>query len=134
MSIIKLILFSLLFNLFISEDSTKDPPDIFDKLKCGEEDSPEDEEDCTKYGTGSGMVCCYISTRDKKNARCRLVPNNIAREQNIRGIQTFTKAGVDEDKRYWNCGNSSNYIYIQLLNILLLMILLWKKIIKFPNK
>ena len=124
MSIIKLILFSLLFNLFISEESTKTPPKIYDELKCGEEDSPEDEEDCTKYGTGSDMVCCYISTTDKKQARCRLVPNNIARDQNIRGKQTFTASSVDNDKRYWDCGNSANYIYIQLLNIFLFMILL----------
>ena len=122
MSIIKLILFSLLFNLFISEELTKEPPKIVDQLKCGEEDSPEDEEDCTEYGTGSGMVCCYISTKDKKKARCRLIPNNIARDQNIRGTQTFPNAA--EDQQYWDCGNSANYIYIQLLNILLFMILL----------
>ena len=124
MSIIKFILFSLLINLFIAEDGNNaTPPEIVEELKCGEEDSPEDEKDCTKYGTGSGMVCCYISTLDKKNAKCRLVPNNIARERGIRGSNTFPGYG-NVNEQYWDCGNNTNYIYIQLLNILLFMILL----------
>ena len=61
MSIIKLILFSLLANILIAED----PPNVYDELKCGKEDSPKKEKDCTKYGTGSGMVCCWISDESK---------------------------------------------------------------------
>ena len=124
MSINKLLLFSLLFNLFYAVENVLTPPDIYDALKCGEEDSPEDEKDCTKYGTGSGMVCCYISTLDKKNARCRLVPDNLARERNIKGSQTFPTYTEQQDAQYWDCGNNSNYIHQELFYILLLMFLL----------
>ena len=123
MSINKLLLFSLLFNLFYAVENVLTPPDIYDALKCGEEDNPEDEKDCTKYGTGSGMVCCYISTLDKKNARCRLVPDNLARERNIKGSQTFPTY-TQTNAQYWDCGNNSNYIHQELFYILLLMFLL----------
>ena len=124
MSINKLILFSLLVNIFLAEEAEKDPPTVYDELKCGEEDSPKKEKDCTKYGTGSGMVCCYISSKSKQNAKCRLVPNDLAKNSNIHGTQTFTKTDVNENKRYWDCGNSANFIYIELFHILLFMILL----------
>jgi hypothetical protein len=117
-------LFSLLINIFIAQETEKDPPTIFDQLKCGEEDNPKNEKDCTKYGTGSGMVCCFISSESKQNAKCRLVPNDLARERNIRGSYTFTKSSVNPNERYWDCGNNSNFIYIKLFHILLFMILL----------
>ena len=123
MSINKLLLFSLLFNLFYAVENDLKPPTIEDELKCGEE-KPEDEKDCTKYGTGSGMVCCYISTLDKKKAKCRLVPDNLARERNIKGSQTFPTYTEQQDAQYWDCGNNSNYIHQELFYILLLMFLL----------
>ena len=117
MSIIKLILFSLLANILIAED----PPNVYDELKCGKEDSPKKEKDCTKYGTGSGMVCCWISDESKSNGKCRLVPNDLARDSGIRGTFTFnTQSG----KQYWDCGNNANYLYSNFLMILLILILL----------
>ena len=123
MSINKLLLFSLLFNLFYAVENVLTPPDIYDALKCGEEDNPEDEKDCTKYGTGSGMVCCYISPLNKKDGKCRLVPDNLARERNIKGSQTFPTY-TQTNAQYWDCGNNSNYIHQELFYILLLMFLL----------
>ena len=114
MSINKIILILALFNLYLSAE----PPTKYDDLKCGK-DNPKDEDDCTDYGTGSGMVCCWISKPDKKNGICRLVPDDIARASEISPSHTFTS-----QNEYWNCGNGSYYLYLTILNILLFFILL----------
>ena len=114
------ILFLALFNLSISADT---PPTTYNDLTCGEENSPEDPEDCTKYGTGSGMVCCWISDVAKTKGKCRLVPDDTARDQGIAGEKTFGST-VAADKRYWDCGNKSNYIYFNLAIILMFLFLL----------
>ena len=116
MSINKIILLSLLLKLFIAEE----PPSVYDELTCGKDD-PEEPEDCTKYGTGSGMVCCWISDESKSNGKCRLVPNELARDSGIRGTFTFN---FQSGKQYWDCGNNANYLYSNFLMILLILILL----------
>ena len=84
MSINKIFLIFLLFNLSFSEE----PPTAYDELVCGKK-NPKKEEDCTEYGTGSGMVCCFISDVNKTNRKCRLVPDDIARGKGISGYNTF---------------------------------------------
>ena len=114
----KLILLLALFNLSISADT---PPAIHDELTCGEENSPEDPEDCTKYGTGSGMVCCWISDSKNSKGRCRLVPDSTAREHGISGTKTYTnKPG----KNYWDCGNDASFLFLKFAYIFLFLILL----------
>ena len=116
MSINKLFLISILINICLLQD----PPEVKTELPCGKE-YPEKETDCTKYGTGSGMVCCWISDESKSNGKCRLVPNDLARDSGIRGTFTFdTQSG----KQYWDCGNNANYLYSNFLMILLILILL----------
>ena len=119
MSINKIFLILLLINLSISQE----PPTIYDELTCGEE-KPEEKEDCSDYGTGSGMVCCWIaSTKNAKNGKCRLVPDSTARDKGIHPehfFETYTK----EAERYWFCGNNSKFLYLKLFNILLFLILL----------
>ena len=114
MSINKIILFLALINLYLSAE----PPTTYEELECGKK-SPKDEKDCSDYGTGSGMVCCWISDKNKQNAKCRLVPDDIARASGISPSATF-----DTQNQYWNCGNSSYYLYLTIFNILLFLILL----------
>ena len=118
MSINKIFLIFLLFNLSFSQE----PPTAYDELVCGKK-NPKKEEDCTEYGTGSGMVCCFISDENKKNRKCRLVPDDIARGKGISGYNTFPDYSK-ENERYWHCGNDSKYLYLKLFNILLFLILL----------
>ena len=118
MSINKIILLSLLLKLLIAQD----PPTTYDELSCGD-DEPEEPSDCTDYGTGSGMVCCWISNEAKTKGICRLVPDDTARDQGISGEKTFSSYS-DVNKRYWNCGNKANFIYFNLAFILLLLFLL----------
>ena len=116
----KLILLLVLFNLSISADD-QEPPEIHDELTCGEEDSPKEPEDCTDYGTGSGMVCCWISDSKNSKGKCRLVPDNTAREHGISGTKTYTnKPG----KNYWDCGNDASFLFLKFAYIFLFLILL----------
>ena len=112
------ILFLALFNLSISAD---DPPQFYDALTCGEENSPEDPEDCTKYGTGSGMVCCWISDSKNSKGRCRLVPDSTAREHGISGTKTYTGYS---GKNYWDCGNDASFLLSKFAYLVLFLILL----------
>ena len=117
----KLILLLVLFNLSISAD-TSSHPKIQNELTCGEENSPEDPEDCTKYGTGSGFVCCWISDTKNSKGICRLIPDSVAREHGISGSKTYTSS-VD-GKNYWDCGNDSTFLIFKFAYIVLFLILL----------
>ena len=116
----KLILLLVLFNLSISADD-QNPPEIHPELTCGEEDSPKEPEDCTDYGTGSGMVCCWISASRNSKGICRLVPDTTAREHGISGIKTYTG---QNDKNYWDCGNDASFLFLKFSHIVLFLILL----------
>ena len=59
----------------------------------------------------------------KKKGKCRLVPDDTARDQGIAGQKTFGST-VDADKRYWDCGNKANFINFNMAIILLLLFLL----------
>ena len=113
------ILFLALFNLSISADT---PPTTYNDLTCGEENSPEDPEDCTKYGTGSGMVCCWISASKNSKGKCRLVPDSTAREHGISGTKTYT--GATNDENYWDCGNDASFLLSKFVYLVLFLILL----------
>ena len=118
MSINKIFFLSLLVKLFAQDE----PPTIYDDLICGKE-TPKKPKDCTKYGTGSGMVCCWISDVSKTNGICRLVPESTAEAAKIDGEYTF-EAYSDPNKRYWDCGNKANYTYFNLVIILMFLLLL----------
>ena len=116
----QLILLLVLFNLSISAD-TFTPPVIQDELTCGEENSPKDPEDCTKYGTGSGLVCCWISDSKNSKGKCRLVPDTTAREHGISGTYTYTG---QSGQNYWDCGNDASFIFLKFAYLGLFLILL----------
>ena len=119
----KLFLLLALFNLSLTDDSDKtSPPEIYNDLLCGEENSPKKPKDCTKYGTGSGFVCCWISDSASSGGKCRLVPDSVARDYGISGTKLFSNAKTGE--KYWDCGNDASQIFFKFANILLFLIIL----------
>ena len=76
------------------------------ELTCGKE-NPTKEKDCTKYGTGSGLLCCWIADSGEASStidgKCYLLPESKADSHNIDGCAQFKDA-------YWSCGNSSSYL------------------------
>ena len=61
--IILLIIFSS-FNIIKTQ--TKKPPEKnvdYPGIECGKK-NPKKEKDCTKYGTDSDMLCCYVKNGD----------------------------------------------------------------------
>ena len=114
-----IIIFSIHINLIKAQDGLekkRDPPVLgvdYPGISCGKK-NPKKESDCTKYGTDSEMLCCYIEVGDKKY--CTLFYDDKAREIKISPENNFN------DKSRWNCGNRSFYLSI---NIILLLILIF---------
>ena len=124
MSINKLILIFVLINLCWNDSEIA--PDFVENLTCGKE-NPEKEKDCTKYGTGSGMLCCWVS--EDKNAKsaygdkCYLLPQNLAESTyGIKGDKNFTQV-VKQGTKYWSCGNKSTFIQINLILLIFSLLL-----------
>ena len=95
-------------------------PDIVNDLTCGKE-NPEKETDCTKYGTSSGLLCCWIAenpdSKTTKNGKCYLLPESKADSHYIEDCAQL-KDG------YWSCGNSSSYLKaISVLFVILIALL-----------
>ena len=122
MSINKIILLASLFVICMNQNVEKTKaPDIIPELTCGKK-SPKKEKHCTKYGTGSEMLCCWVSSsKDSSNGACYLLPYSKADEFGIDGEKTFENE-PDNNKKYWSCGNKANYINISIILILLSLI------------
>ena len=114
MSIKKIILFLSFISFFFCDDVKDNPPEIISELKCGKS-SPNKEQDCTKYGTGSGMLCCWVAEEKGKEGSCYLIPETIADESGINGEKQF------ENKTYWSCGNKSTFLNINIIIIVLIL-------------
>jgi hypothetical protein len=91
-------------------------------LTCGKS-NPKKQEDCTKYGTDSGMYCCWVAKdEDDKDGYCRLISLKKIEKSGIDGCAQFTDS-------YWSCGNISHNIKINKILLLILIfnyvLLLW---------
>ena len=111
--ILKIIL--LLFNNNLCKRCEKYTKSLYDKttegpftntgLTCGKE-NPKKQTDCTKYGTDSGMYCCWVAKDENdSNGKCYLISLTKIERSEIDGCAQFTDS-------YWSCGNFSNYIGI----------------------
>ena len=116
--IIKIIL--SLFNNNLCERCEKYSANLFLKttggpftntgLTCGK-DKPEKQIDCTKYGTDSGMYCCWVAKDENDNeGKCHLISLTKIERSGIDGCAQFTDS-------YWSCGNFS--INIKMNKILM---------------
>ena len=100
-------------SLYNKKDTTG--PFTNTNLTCGKE-KPKDQTDCTKYGTDSGMYCCWVAaTENDKNGKCHLISLKKIERNEIDGCAQFSDS-------YWSCGNFSNNIKIRgiLLGILII--------------
>lgn len=71
--------------------------------KCGKP-SPVEEKDCTKYGTDSDFLCCYVKQPNGSNAVCALISYARANQIGIKGKYTAP------DETYYSCGNVSVFL------------------------
>ena len=121
MSINKILFFlSLIYlNLADNEDTA---PDFVSELTCGKS-RPKKEKDCTKYGTGSGMLCCWVAPNNiTKYGSCYLLPETIADAKKLNDKKTFTLG----EQLYWSCGNKSTYLNINIIILFLIAFLFLK--------
>ena len=124
MNILIIFLFNL--NYIISQKEVeKEAPkkgSDYPPIQCGKP-HPNSSKDCTKYGTDSGMLCCWVSKDEKsKEGECVLIYHDIAEITfEIDGDAIF-KYEKEEKNRYWNCGNKS--IYLSINNIFIFISLL----------
>ena len=85
-------------------------------LTCGKT-NPKVQTDCTKYGTDSGMYCCWVAENENDdNGSCYLISGAKIERIKIDGCAQFTDS-------YWSCGNSSCYMEINIIFIGLLILL-----------
>ena len=117
MSINKIFLFLAFISLFWCQDELDKSPDPIGDLVCGKE-SPKKETDCTKYGTGSGMLCCWVANDKNSQGSCYLLPSTIADTKGIDGEKEF----INGTYKYWSCGNNSTYLNINIIIILLILL------------
>ena len=127
MSIIKYILISILINIYLSEEQNDSPPDFVKDLKCGKSinnETPKKPKDCTKYGTGSDMLCCFVAdSENSDDGECYLLPYSLADETGIKDKKTFTTLKEGE-KAFWSCGNKSYFLSIDIIMIFLIIFLM----------
>ena len=124
-----LILISLLINIYLADDQNDEseiPPDFISDLTCGKsiDGSPKKETDCTKYGTGSGMLCCYVADKEGGDGTCYLLPESLGsyiKESKGRRLFKNPKPG---QKPFWSCGNKSYFLNIDIIMIFLILFLL----------
>ena len=84
----------------------------FQNITCGKK--PTDSTRCSKYGTDSGFLCCYVKDNNKQ-PYCMLMSTKRAESMGIKG--EFIINGV-----YYECGNSSNFLTFSFLLILFLLL------------
>ena len=84
-------------------------------LTCGK-NKPKKQTDCTKYGTDSGMYCCWVAKDENdEEGKCYLISLTKIERSGIDGCAQFTDS-------YWSCGNFSFHIKINkfILGIILI--------------
>ena len=110
--ILSIILFMNITNVNLQDRA---PPQLnvdYPGIPCGKE-LPKKEKDCTKYGTDSGMLCCYVN----KTRKCELMNENTAVSFGIKPKNNFIGG------EYWDCGNKSYYYNINIILFLILIFL-----------
>ena len=96
----------------VTPELNKDYPGI----SCGKP-NPKKEKDCTKYGTDSGMLCCWVAgNKEDINGKCTLFSQKTAEEFHLSGAGQL-------GNEYWSCGNKSFYLRADIFFILILLVL-----------
>ena len=112
-TIFLIIIFNIV-NVIKSQGTSPQLGTDYPGIKCGK-DKPKKEADCTKYGTDSEMLCCYVKYNNG-SVGCTLFYDKRARALGIGGAQT---THTFDNGEYWSCGNKSFYLSINLFIILI---------------
>ncbi len=127
------IIYFMIILIICTKSSDEDPNEIAPKegvdypgIKCGKK-NPQKPKDCTKYGTDSKMLCCWIndSQYNYDGGECQLLSEAMAKQKNITGSRDF----VYGEKKYWECGNKSYYLYNKYKLFILFFVLYYTFII-----
>ena len=118
-----IIFFISIINYIIAQNSIDEAPIVgvdCPSIPCGK-NKPSKASDCTKYGTDSGMLCCWYSeSNTSTNGLCTLLSENKAKQKEIDGDKTF----IFGKYKYWNCGNKSFYISSNIILIIISLFML----------
>ena len=83
-------------------------PFTYTGLTCGKS-NPKKQEDCTKYGTDSGMYCCWVAKNENdNNGECLLISEKKVERSGIDGCAQFLDS-------YWSCGNFGKYLKMNII-------------------
>ena len=106
-----------MINLVINSEKAPLKDIDYPGISCGKP-NPKKEKDCTKYGTDSGMLCCWkAESREATNGECTLFSKTTAETLfNLKGADTL-------GSEYWSCGNKSFYLRTDIFFILILLVL-----------
>ena len=120
-TIFNIILNFIILNIIYAFDND-DPPKIFEdypNITCGKK-NPKKYTDCTKYGTYSGMLCCWISSNqyETNDAECTILSNKMAK---LKGIYKQRSFIMGEGKRFWACGNNTAYLNLKFIYLFLIL-------------
>ena len=119
-----LYIFSFILSKFqdLNETAPKNGTD-YPGIQCGKKD-PKKPNDCIKFGTDSGMLCCWVSgTKESSSGQCTLLYYKKAEDMKIDGDTLFKRG--ENNNYYWNCGNKSIFLNISIiLNFVLLFMAL----------
>ena len=116
----------IIINNILSERCEKYTPELYTKttggpftntgFTCGKE-NPKKQSDCTKYGTDSGMYCCWVAQNENdEKGKCHLISLKKIERSGIDGCANFTDS-------YWSCGNFSSYIKMKKIMLGFLVII-----------
>ena len=125
MSTIFYIIFIIILKIIYVFDDDDEPPILLEDypgIKCGKR-NPKKPTDCTKYGTDSGMLCCWTSSGEYEtsDAECTLLSIRYAELKGISGIKKYV---ISKGKRYWNCGNNVAYLNLNLIYLFYILLFL----------
>ena len=120
----------IVINYILCERCVKYTPELYEKttggpftntgLTCGKE-NPKKQTDCTKYGTDSGMYCCWVAQNENdENGKCHLISLKKIERSGIDGCAKFTDS-------YWSCGNFSSYIKMKRIMLGFLVIIFFNR-------
>ena len=114
-----ILIFLNIFSFILSENKEVDmwaPKNGTDYpgIECGKK-NPEKPKDCIKFGTDSGMLCCWVSRSNvSSDGQCTLLSSLKADQMKINGTKLFTHPDGD-NHLYWDCGNKSIFLNISII-------------------
>ena len=113
--------FILIFIIYLGVRGDNGPQEgiHYPNITCGKK-NPKKEKDCTKYGTDSGMLCCWVAkTKESNEGQCTLLSEKTAEGKPFE-LNDFKQF----DDKYWSCGNKSFFLRIDIFFIVIIALII----------